>query len=56
MNIDRKSQITCAYNTHTLTHTESSDKVLKAQEDCRERGMNSDVMDGVTDRGRRRKD
>lgn len=33
------------------THTESGDKVLKAQECCRERGMNSNVMDGVTDRG-----
>lgn len=25
--------------------------MLKAQEDCREKGMNSNVMDGVTDRG-----
>lgn len=40
---------TCILN----THTEAGDKVLKAQEDCRERGMNSDVMDGVTDRGQR---
>lgn len=38
---------TCILN----AHIDSGEKVLKAQEDCREKGMNSNVMDGVTDRG-----
>lgn len=50
VHIYREQEITnhtCILN----AHTEAGDKVLKAQEDCRERGMNSNVMDGVTDRG-----